>query len=257
MRATLNQYDPAHRIFQIDHYTNGVILGGSSEQMNRHLMRKVNLDTFDAAVSFVNVNNNHWRFVYLHAPLRTLFVMDPATAEQDFHLSTTAVQRYNRYFQMRQNVYGKQVWSSIKWKAATTPHPVQKDSTSCGVFVMQMAKEAIKSFPAIPSFTMKTTPRAMSRLRAEMAAELLSASEKDYGSMCGLEDVPRDTNINAVVIDWTQCDSCRRWFHDFCYSKSWTQNIMVRRQKTVNIERCEPQVLHYVDGANITLTLIQ
>ena len=24
---------------------------------------QVNLDTFDAAVSFVNVNNNHWRFV--------------------------------------------------------------------------------------------------------------------------------------------------------------------------------------------------
>ena len=40
--------------------------------------------------------------------------------------------------------------------------------------VYQMAKEAIKSFPAITSFTMKNTPRAMSRLRAEMAAELLS-----------------------------------------------------------------------------------
>ncbi|KAJ4937269.1 hypothetical protein JOQ06_001848 [Pogonophryne albipinna] len=115
MRATLNQYDPAHRIFQIDHYTNGVILGGSREQMSRHLMRNVNLDTFDAAVSFVNVNNNHWRFVYLHVPSRSLFVMDPAAAEQDLHLSTTAVQCYNRYFRMRQNLYGKQVWGSLKW----------------------------------------------------------------------------------------------------------------------------------------------
>ncbi|CAL8257020.1 unnamed protein product [Arctogadus glacialis] len=126
--------------------------------MSRHLMRKVNLDTFDAAVSFVNVNNNHWRFMYLHAPLKSIFVRDPAAAEQDLHLSTTAVQSYSRYFQMRQNLYGKQVWGSLKWKAATIPHPVQQDSTSCGVFVMQMAKEAIQSFPAIPSFNMKNSP---------------------------------------------------------------------------------------------------
>ncbi|KAJ4920397.1 hypothetical protein JOQ06_024630, partial [Pogonophryne albipinna] len=173
MRATLNQYDPAHRIFQIDHYTNGVILGGSREQMSRHLMRNVNLDTFDAAVSFVNVNNNHWRFVYLHVPSRSLFVMDPAAAEQDLHLSTTAVQCYNHYFRMRQNLYGKQVWGSLKWKAATIPHTVQQDTTSCGVFVMQMAKEAIQSFPAIPSFNMKNSPRDMCCLREEMAEELL------------------------------------------------------------------------------------
>ncbi|KAK1887097.1 Ubiquitin-like-specific protease 1, partial [Dissostichus eleginoides] len=202
MRATLNQCDPAHRIFQIDHYTNGVILGGSREQMSRHLMRNVNLDTFDAAVSFVNVNNNHWRFLYLHVPSRSLFVMDPAAAEQDLHLSTTAVQCYNRYFQMRQNLYGKQVWGSLKWKAATIPHTVQQDTTSCGVFVMQMAKEAIQSFPAIPSFNMKNSPRDMCRLREEMAEELLSTSEKDYCSMCGLKEVPRDKDIEAVVIDW-------------------------------------------------------
>ncbi|KAI9538435.1 hypothetical protein NQZ68_014179 [Dissostichus eleginoides] len=163
---------------------------------------EVNLDTFDAAVSFVNVNNNHWRFLYLHVPSRSLFVMDPAAAEQDLHLSTTAVQCYNRYFRMRQNLYGKQVWGSLKWKAATIPHTVPQDTTSCGVFVMQMAKEAIQSFPAIPSFNMKNSPRDMCRLREEMAEELLSTSEKDYCSMCGLKEVPRDKDIEAVVIDW-------------------------------------------------------
>ncbi|KAI9517227.1 hypothetical protein NQZ68_008486 [Dissostichus eleginoides] len=89
---------------------------------------EVNLDTFDAAVSFVNVNNNHWRFL--------------------------------------------------------------------------MAKEAIQSFPVIPSFNMKNSPRDMCRLWEEMAEELLSTSEKDYCSMCGLKEVPRDKDIEAVVIDW-------------------------------------------------------
>ena len=41
-----------------------------------------------------------------------------------------------------------------------------------------MAKEVIQSFPAIPSLNMKNSPRAMGRLRAEMAEELLSASGK-------------------------------------------------------------------------------
>ncbi|KAJ4945993.1 hypothetical protein JOQ06_023671, partial [Pogonophryne albipinna] len=40
--------------------------------------------------------------------------------------------------------------------------------------------------------------------------------EKDYCSMCGLKEVPRDKDIEVVVIDWTQCDSCGRWFHDMC-----------------------------------------
>ncbi|KAF3843861.1 hypothetical protein F7725_002710 [Dissostichus mawsoni] len=174
MRATLNQYDPAHRIFQIDHYTNGVILGGSREQMSRHLMRN-----------------------YLHVPSRSLFVMDPAAAEQDLHLSTTAPLLSDAAKPLRQTV-----WGSLKWRAATIPHTVQQDTRSCGVFVMQMAKEAIQSFPAIPSFNMKNSPRDMCRLREEMAEELLSTSEKDYCSMCGLKEVPRDKDIEAVVIDW-------------------------------------------------------
>ncbi|KAK5918909.1 hypothetical protein CgunFtcFv8_022850 [Champsocephalus gunnari] len=65
-----------------------------------------------------------------------------------------------------------------------------------------MAKEAIQSFPAIPSFNMKNSPRDMCRLREEMAEELLSTSEKDYCSMCGLKEEPRDEDIEAVVIDW-------------------------------------------------------
>ncbi|CAL8282536.1 unnamed protein product [Gadus morhua 'NCC'] len=115
--------------------------------------------------------------------------------------------------------------AAFKWKAATIPHTVQQDSTSCGVFVMQMAKEAIQSFPAIPSFNMKNSPRAIGCLRAEMAEELLSASEKDYCSICGLHDVPRDTDIEAVVIDWTQCDSCGRWFHDMCLTAAQMEHV--------------------------------
>ncbi|KAL0994706.1 hypothetical protein UPYG_G00126050 [Umbra pygmaea] len=49
--------------------------------------------------------------------------------------------------------------------------------------------------------------------------------EKDYCSICGLQDVPRDTNTEAVVIDWTQCDSCRRWFHDICITATETVHV--------------------------------
>ena len=57
------------------------------------------------------------------------------------HVRHWCIVSSRRYFQMRQNLYGKQVWGSLKWKAATIPHPVQQDSTSCGVFVMQVLEE--------------------------------------------------------------------------------------------------------------------
>ena len=50
-----------------------------------------------------------------------------------------------------------------------------------------MAKEAIQSFPGIPSLNMKNSPRAMGRLRAEMAEELLSASGKYVQLLVGRE----------------------------------------------------------------------
>lgn len=44
---------------------------------------------------------------------------------------------------MRQNLRGRQHWSTIKWTAGTVQHNEQKDSTSCGVFVMQVCDAGI------------------------------------------------------------------------------------------------------------------
>ena len=39
---------------------------------------------------------------------------------------------------MRQNRYQKTDWVGVKWQPATINHSIQKDSYSCGVFVMKV-----------------------------------------------------------------------------------------------------------------------
>ncbi|XP_056441469.1 uncharacterized protein LOC130378898 [Gadus chalcogrammus] len=219
IRAALNKFEKSGRLLQMDHYVTGVILEGTRQQMSRHQMKKVDFDCFDGAVSFVNINDSHWRFVYLHAPSAQVFVIDPASSEIDHDISNKAAMTYRLYFKMRQNIQGRQHWSSIKWTARTIKHNEQKDSTSCGVFVMQMARKVAESFPQIPaSMTINPTSSSIRKLRAEMAETMLSSSEPrdEYCSICGLKDVPKTATTEAVVIDWTQCETCKRWFHDIC-----------------------------------------
>ncbi|KAI4826634.1 hypothetical protein KUCAC02_030072 [Chaenocephalus aceratus] len=112
---------------------------------------------------------------------------------------------------MRRNRLGKEDWVSIKWQPGKITHTFQKDATSCGVFVMQMAKMTVKEFPKIPkTFHIKSSQH----LRRDMAEEILrgSVSKDDFCSFCGIEDLPT-TAVDAV---WIQCETCGRWFHTQC-----------------------------------------
>lgn len=43
------------------------------------------------------------------------------------------------YFKMRQILYGKTDWVDVAWTHGVLKHTIQKDSYSCGVYVMQVA----------------------------------------------------------------------------------------------------------------------
>ncbi|KAI4790433.1 hypothetical protein KUCAC02_034627, partial [Chaenocephalus aceratus] len=136
IRGILNLKDNAGRLYLLDHYTMGVILHGTREQIARE------------------------------------------------------------YFKMRRNRLGKEDWVSIKWQPGKIIHTFQKDATSCGAFVMQMAKMTVKEFPKIPkTFHIKS----LQHLRRDMAEEILrgSVSKDDFCSFCGIEDLPT-TAVDAV-----------------------------------------------------------
>ncbi|KAF4118129.1 hypothetical protein G5714_000180 [Onychostoma macrolepis] len=46
--------------------------------------------------------------------------------------------------------YGREDLVSTKWKPGTIQHSFQEDGSSCGVFVMLMAKPVVEGFPKIP-----------------------------------------------------------------------------------------------------------
>ncbi|XP_034566483.1 uncharacterized protein LOC117831745 [Notolabrus celidotus] len=215
IRAILNSKGTAQRLYLMNHYTIGVILHGTREQMARQGLKKVTFDDYDGAIGFVNIRNVHWKFVYLHALSSHIFVVDPQQGSNEVEESKKAGHRFGQYFKMRRNRFGKEDWVNIKWQPGQITHTFQKDVTSCGVFVMQMAKMTVMGFPNIPqTFHIDSAKKRLQVLRREMAEEILkgSVSKDDFCSLCGSEDLPKNV-ANAV---WIQCETCTRWFHTHC-----------------------------------------
>ncbi|XP_038150167.1 uncharacterized protein LOC119789375 [Cyprinodon tularosa] len=206
----------------MNHYTMGVILHGTRQQMARQGLKKVTFDDYDGAIGFVNVNNVHWRFVYLHSLSNQIFVVDPLEGSNEVEDSKKAGYKFGQYFQMRRNRLGKEDWVNIKWKPGKITHTFQKDATSCWIFVMQMAKMTVMEFPNIPQkFHIESSKKSVQTLRREIAEEILRASvaKDDFCSFCGNKEL-LPTTADAV---WIQCGTCTRWFHTKCLGMTAAQ----------------------------------
>ncbi|KAF4096636.1 hypothetical protein G5714_022605 [Onychostoma macrolepis] len=109
---------------------------------------KVNFGNYQAIVSFVNINNIHWKFL-----IRTIH-------------------------------HREREWADIEFTGAVMQHPVQHDTYSCGVMVMMMAKAVMEAFPKLPNMEFGTTEEEMAEERTAMALELLEASVMPFFFVC-------------------------------------------------------------------------
>ncbi|KAF3832183.1 hypothetical protein F7725_025848, partial [Dissostichus mawsoni] len=127
---------------------------------------------------------------------------------------------------MRRNRLGKEDWVNIKWQPGKITHTFQKEATSCGAFVMQMAKMTVTELQKIPrTFHINSSKQSLQNLRRDMAEEILrgsgisqkyemniwmascklnintpaicSVSKEDFCSFCGTEHLPT-TAVDAV-----------------------------------------------------------
>ncbi|KAG9276104.1 uncharacterized protein LOC111196589 [Astyanax mexicanus] len=100
-----------------------------------------------------------------------------------------------------------------RWTCGTVPHPLQRDSTSCGVFVCKFAEGMLEG----EHFPFLNTEDAVRKIRKEIAVKLLQESEdlSDVCRFCG-----ETTSHHAVETDlpskWIACDGCDKWFHQSC-----------------------------------------
>ncbi|XP_034530086.1 uncharacterized protein LOC117805466 [Notolabrus celidotus] len=122
-------------IYLLHHYVAGVILFGPRDQVARQSLRKINMDNYQGIISFVNVNNNHWKLLYINAVNQTVFLVDPCPSAKEEEESKYAAKRWSDYLKMRRTCHGKTDWVDIKCKGGVLTHPTQQDSCSCGVIV--------------------------------------------------------------------------------------------------------------------------
>ncbi|XP_030614872.1 uncharacterized protein LOC115801250 [Archocentrus centrarchus] len=99
---------------------------------------EVNFDNYEAVLSFVLVNNNHWKLLYISTNASTVFLMDPAQLSSELEDSKNAAKRIQEYFKMRRTCHGKTDWVGIRWKGGAMRHPIQQDGSSCGVIVVKV-----------------------------------------------------------------------------------------------------------------------
>ncbi|XP_048017998.1 uncharacterized protein LOC125249699 [Megalobrama amblycephala] len=258
-RALLNKKDA--NLYQLSHFTTGVVLNGTREQMEQQGLRKVNFEQYDGVITFANITQNHWRFVFLHAQTDTLFVLDSLSGTNEMQEAEKACQKFGEFFQMRRNLHGREHWVDKKWKPATIQHSFQEEGCSCAVFVMLMAKQVVEEFPKIPDIINITPSKEMMcHYRENVAKDILlaSVSTGEYCSVCGQKEIPpkeeqcskcehkeshhkddqcskcgyRQRDPVEVLCNWIQCAICLRWYHVQCLNikvppeqQSWMCNL--------------------------------
>ncbi|XP_065906091.1 uncharacterized protein [Dysidea avara] len=121
------------------------------------------------------------------------------------------LEKHWRNFGNMQYMEGKWRKADGKWRVITKPHCVQKDTVSCGVYVMKFAECIISQNP------LPNTISNINDTRKSMAITLLDASEPllNYCRACGMCDSTEDEENN-----WIRCDYCDWWFHLTCVNKS-------------------------------------
>lgn len=95
-----------------------------------------------------------------------------------------------------------------RWACDTVAHPIQQDTTSCGVYALKFAECILSGYPVVFDNSAKT----LNAIREQIAVCLLENTDDLTGlcHLCGL--TYGDTH-------WIGCDLCPRWYHQNCLNK--------------------------------------
>ncbi|KAK2839372.1 hypothetical protein Q5P01_013112 [Channa striata] len=200
-----------------------VILFGERDAVRRNSLSKVNFDSYRAIVSCVNIDNTHWKLLYISVAESRVYLVDPARNCNELTQSEYAANRLREYLKMRRACHSKTDWVDVQWKGAIMQHPAQQDNCSCGVIVMMMAKLVMEAFPQIPTMAFGTTKKDMARERKNLALEILRASVFNADTTCTMCSATKPPGPGPSLTDWIQCDNCCRWFHAQCLQMDTTQ----------------------------------
>ncbi|XP_049333302.1 uncharacterized protein LOC125801146 isoform X2 [Astyanax mexicanus] len=199
-----------------------------SLQPHQWITGEVNFDNYQTIVSFVNIENSHWRFLYINTVNQTVYLVDPAKSFTEQVDSNKAAKKFSEYLKIRRTCYGKTEWVDMKWKGGVLTHPVQQDGSSCGVIVIKMARAVMEAFPAVPEIYFDTSKTEMAKERKTMALQILQESGFDSENNCSMCSMAKPPGSGPPMTNWIQCDTCFRWFHELCLNMDTEKLIQAR-----------------------------
>ncbi|XP_025760895.1 uncharacterized protein LOC102080104 isoform X3 [Oreochromis niloticus] len=165
-------------------------------------MSQVNFDNYRAILSFVNIGNVHWKFLYINADDSCLYLVDPSRNSLEQEESDRAAKRFREYFKMRRTCYNKTDWVNVRLRGGVLTHPFQRDGSSCGVMVIMMAKAVMEAFPNKPEMTFLTAKKEMAQARRTFAQTILEASVFDSDTNCAMCATAKPPNPGPSITDW-------------------------------------------------------
>ncbi|KAI2645542.1 Gypsy retrotransposon integrase-like protein 1 [Labeo rohita] len=184
---------------------------------------KVNPANYDVIVGIVN-ECHHWFLVAIYPSQKKTILLDPL-GESDIKkkrcLETTR-EKTCRAFMRQKGI------PVSRWVCESPPHPLQMDSTSCGVFALKFAEHILQN----TNIDFSNAPQDVAQFRMEIASTLLEQSVThrsfvlylidDLSDLCHFCGEAETFDDSAEVL-WISCDYCGRWFHMDCVNNLSTE----------------------------------
>ena len=144
----------------------------------------------DCAMGIYNQGNVHWVFYMFDKRTRHLFVVDPLVDYVRQDIANDLLQGFTEVHHGAGSECGgkrsrekhfcdakPEEWNfEDRWTVQTIQHTKQTDGKSCGLFCIEFATSAIKSYPVIPNFL--EVDKDVYKLRRKYAATVMKSAKK-------------------------------------------------------------------------------
>ncbi|KAG9272104.1 sentrin-specific protease-like [Astyanax mexicanus] len=200
IHTLVSKYNKSHesKAYLIDSFAMTNLWQGSC-----NILRKFDPSLYGILLGVIN-DRHHWTLAVIYPSEKRSVFLDPLGESKT---NVTKCLETTRAFMRSKGC------NVSRWTCGTVPHPLQRDSTSCGVFVCKFAEGMLEG----EHFPFLNTEDAVRKIRKEIAVKLLQESEdlSDVCRFCG-----ETTSHHAVETDlpskWIACDGCDKWFHQSC-----------------------------------------
>ncbi|KAL6455441.1 hypothetical protein MHYP_G00361070 [Metynnis hypsauchen] len=195
-RVRKHNQENEDKAYMIDSFAMTKLWQGSYQ-----ILRKCDASQYKVLLGVIN-EHHHWTIAVIYPSQKRTVFLDPMGESQT---------KVNKCLETTRAFMRNKGCKVSRWTCDIVPHPVQREVTSCGVFVCKFAEKILQDQP----ITFLNTDKAVHLIRKEMAMTLLQESEDltDLCHFCGEEINPSD---QVFPPEWIACDGCGRWFHQSC-----------------------------------------